>query len=164
MSRSCANGVYWCCSGLLSIKRNPMATVGRVARNRGDGKPSGLLRWVVGPKFWLGARWCKETLARCGLPRLGWELALEHHAMAGAVGQGEEGQEMVGQAKVQRGRWAERPAQGKGLRAAAEPSRWARGGLPRKRPLVGNAPGIGRSLSQVVIDYKKPLAISCWGM
>lgn len=41
-----------------------------------------------------------------GLPRLGEELALEHHAMARKVSEGDEGQEMVGQAKVGWGRRA----------------------------------------------------------
>ena len=81
-----------------------------------------------------------------GLPRLGQELALEHDAAARESRSGRyEGQEMVGQAKARRGCRAERTAEGKGLRAAAEPSQGAQGGLPQKRPLLRDAPGMTHS-------------------
>ena len=73
-------------------------------------------------------------MARGGLPRLGQELALEHHAAARESRSGRyEGQETVGQAKARWGRRAERTAEGKGLRAAAEPLQGGQGGLPQKQ-------------------------------
>lgn len=59
----------------------------------------------MAPKLWPGTGWCRATLSGGGLPRLGQELALEHHAVAREVGQGEDGQGNGGASQGARGTW-----------------------------------------------------------